>query len=335
MGVDLRLNVSVTLREGTVWADAGHEVVMRQLTLNPDLLAAVKSTVKKSSAPSVSETPAELTVKGKDFMVVWNREDGNLSSLVYSRQPIFEGAHFQAFRAPTDNDKSFGNWLAKDWTKNRIDSPVVKCDRLDYRELGNALEVISLQTYSYLDGSISVESTYTVYGDGTIDLSQSYDRHGNLPELPRLGSVFIAPATLDNVEWLGYGPAENYPDRLEASSIGRWKAKTVDLYTHYPRPQDSGNLESVAQIALFDSKGKGLCVTALTSTFSASAIPYSVEDIYAVSHDCDLTESGHTYLSLDAAVLGLGNSSCGPGVLKKYAIAPGRHILNVRFTPLK
>lgn len=332
---DLRLNVSVTLREGTLWADAGHEVVMRQLALNPSLLSAVMTEVKDSATPSVSETQSELAVKGENFEAVWNRKDGNLSSLVYNGQPVVEGSHFQAFRAPTDNDKSFGNWLAKDWTKNRIDSPEVKCERLDYRQIGKTIVVSSLQTYSYLDGSIEVESTYTVYGDGTIDLSQSYDRQGNLPELPRVGSVFIAPKTLDNVEWLGYGPVENYPDRLEASSIGHWNAKTSDLYTHYPRPQDSGNLESVAQVSITDNKGKGLCVTALDSTFSASAIPYSVEDIYAVSHNCDLTDSGHTYLSLDAAVMGLGNSSCGPGVLKKYAIAPGRHILNVRLSPLK
>ena len=28
----------------------------------------------------------------------------------------------------------------------------------------------------------------------------------------------------------------------------------------------------------------------------------------------------YVYVHLDAAVMGLGNSSCGPGVLKKYTI---------------
>lgn len=253
----------------------------------------------------------------------------------YNGKKILEGSHFQAFRAPTDNDKSFGNWLAKDWTKNRIDSPAVKCESLKWSENDGKITVTAVQKYSYAEGAINVESDYTLYGDGTIDLTQTYTPEGSLPELPRLGSAFVADKTFDTVEWFGYGPVENYPDRLEASRIGRWRNAVDKQYVHYPRPQDSGNLESVAEIAILDKAGKGLRVTALEKPVSASALPYSVEDIYAVSHDCDLTKSGNTYLNIDAAVMGLGNSSCGPGVLKKYAIPHGKHELKVRITPVK
>ena len=58
-------------------------------------------------------------------------------------------------------------------------------------------------------------------------------------------------------------------------------------------------------------------------------------DIYGASHDCDLRPSGAVYLCVDAAVLGLGNSSCGPGVLKKYAIEKVPHTLRVRISPLR
>lgn len=332
---DLRLNVAVTLRDNSLWADAGHELVMRQLELNPDLMAAVNTVVTRSAKPRIAETTDKITVSGKNFEAAWDKESGNLSGLAYKGKRILDGSHFQAFRAPTDNDKSFGNWLAKDWTKNRIDSPAVKCVSISVKEQEDRGIVTSRQEYSYAYGKIVVESAYTVYGDGTIDLEQTYIREGNLPELPRLGSVFIAGKEYDKVNWLGYGPAENYPDRLEASSIGKWSANAGDLYTHYPRPQDSGNLESVAEIAIADKSGNGLLVTALESPFSASALPYSVEDIYAVGHDCDLQKGDNIYLSLDAAVMGLGNSSCGPGVLKKYSIPPGNHSLKVRFSPLK
>ena len=332
---DLRLNVAITLKDRTDWADAGHEIVMRQLALNDNLVAQVKRTPKTGGSLKASETAALLTVSGKNFSAGWSRESGNLASLTYNGRQILDGSHFQAFRAPTDNDKSFGNWLAKDWTKNKIDSPAVKCDALDWKEVADGITVTAKQTYSYLSGSIGVESVYTVYGDGTMDLTQTYTPEGTLPELPRLGSVFVADKAYDRVEWFGYGPTENYPDRLEASSIGRWNKDVDDMYVHYPRPQDSGNLESVAEIAIVDKAGRGLRVTALDTPISASALPYSVEDIYAVSHDCDLEKSGKVYLSLDAAVMGLGNSSCGPGVLKKYAIAPGQHQLKVRFTPVK
>lgn len=47
---------------------------------------------------------------------------------------------------------------------------------------------------------------------------------------------------------------------------------------------------------------------------------YTAQDLYKETHDCDLKPRPEVILSMDAAVLGLGNSSCGPGVLKKYAI---------------
>lgn len=332
---DLRLNVSVTLKDKTDWADAGHEIVMRQLALNDNMLAAVKRDAKVTKGMKVDESAGMLSVNGKNFSASWNRETGNLASLSYNGKKILEGSHFQAFRAPTDNDKSFGNWLAKDWTKNRIDSPAVKCESLKWSENDGKITVTAVQKYSYAEGAINVESDYTLYGDGTIDLTQTYTPEGSLPELPRLGSAFVADKTFDTVEWFGYGPVENYPDRLEASRIGRWRNAVDKQYVHYPRPQDSGNLESVAEIAILDKAGKGLRVTALEKPVSASALPYSVEDIYAVSHDCDLTKSGNTYLNIDAAVMGLGNSSCGPGVLKKYAIPHGKHELKVRITPVK
>lgn len=332
---DLRINVVVTLREKTAWADAGHEIVARQLELNDGMLAAVKSEPDTRGKITVAATDDFLKVEGKNFSAAWNRQSGNLSSLSYGGKEIVSGSYFQAFRAPTDNDKSFGNWLAKDWTRNRIDSPEVKCDRFDWREIGNRVEVTSVQTYGYTAGNIVVKSTYTIYPDGNIDLEQTYTRSGELPELPRLGSAFVVSPAYDRVDWFGYGPFETYPDRRQAASIGEWSRNVEEMYVHYPRPQDSGNLEKVARISLLDNAGRGLKVTALDTLISASALPYSVNDIASVSHDCDLKPSGNIYLNLDAAVLGLGNSSCGPGVLKKYAITPGDHMLHVRFSPVK
>ena len=91
--------------------------------------------------------------------------------------------------------------------------------------------------------------------------------------------------------------------------------------------EDNGNHEDCSYIELTNKNGKNaLQVIAVGDTpLSFSALPYSVADLYAARHDFELKQSGnpnlrYTYFSLDCAVLGLGNSSCGPGVLKKYAI---------------
>jgi beta-galactosidase len=74
-------------------------------------------------------------------------------------------------------------------------------------------------------------------------------------------------------------------------------------------------------VELKTKKGKKIRVEAVDGTFSFSALPYSAQYIASKSHDYELKEEeGKTFLSIDCAVMGLGNSSCGPGVLKKYAI---------------
>ena len=80
-------------------------------------------------------------------------------------------------------------------------------------------------------------------------------------------------------------------------------------------------------------KGKILRIESVDQTFSFSALPYSAQYLASKTHDYELEDQGHTYLSIDCAVMGLGNSSCGPGVLKRYTIdAKQRHQLKIRIT---
>ncbi len=339
---DVRLNLSIQLKNDCDWAKAGHEVAMEQLAIQDNLMQVAQSEIKPGGKLTVYEKEGTLAITGKNVSVEWNEADATLKGLFYRGKRIFftdedtPASYFQAFRAPVDNDKGFGNWLAKDWEKNGLHAPRVSSTELTWKQPAeDRVEVKAVQRYSYVAGSILVTSLYTVYGDGAMDLKQTYLPEGTLPELPRLGSAWIADSSLSNFCWYGLGPDENYPDRQEASIIGWWKSTVDKQYTHYPRPQDSGNKESVVKLTLTDRKGAGVQVTAMEKPFSASALPYSVNDIYKISHDCDLQPREAVFLNLDAAVLGLGNSSCGPGVLKKYAIEKKEHTLHVRFSPSK
>lgn len=191
------------------------------------------------------------------------------------------------------------------------------------------------ERYGYTEGSITVAYDYTMDADGAVDLSVTYTPEGTLPTLPCLGNTFTMSKELRNISWYGRGPLDTYPDRKEASSIALWNSTIDNQYVHYPRPQYNGNHEDVAYVSLTDNKGKGWVITTEGTPFSFTALPYSTQQLCNTSHDCDLKEENHIYLSIDAAVLGLGNSSCGPGVLKKYTIPVKPHTLKLRFTPIK
>lgn len=330
---DLRLHLSIRLRQDALWADKGHEVVATRLTLNDNRIR--PAAIGKGSQPTVTDNGAAVTVNANGVTAEWDTASGRLKRIAKRGRTLVYGLDVNIFRAPTDNDKSFGNWLAKDWANHRIDSPAVTCDTMAWSLTPEAVELTTHHTLDCASGSVGVDTHYVMYGDGTIDLTQTYTPAGSLPELPRLGCSLRADKRFDTVRWMGYGPFESYPDRREAAEIGEWTSTVREQYTHWPRPQDSGNREEVTDISLTDKSGSGLRVTALAAPFSASALPYAVADLMAATHDCDLRESNFVHLNLDAAVMGLGNSSCGPGVLKKYAVAHGPHTLKVRISTLK
>ena len=307
---DVRLNISVTLKNDASWAKAGHEIMHSQFVLNDKLATAFKA--------------AELK-KNKD------------ADIEAAKQWI-ENVKPRFFRAPTDNDKGFGNWIAKDWKRNRLDSAeIVENEPVKAtRNTDGTVSVKASYTCKYIKGSIRTDYSYTVDANGSVDFKATYTPSGELPPLPCVGNTFVMPASYTNISWYGMGMLDTYPDRLEAACIGRWNSTVDKQYVHYPRPQDSGNHEQVAELTLTDSKGNGWKVTTESGKpFSFSALPYSDMQLYNTAHDCDLKVEDHVYLNINAAVMGLGNSSCGPGVLTKYAIKQQPYSLHLRFTKIK
>mgnify|MGYP001712378457 CR=1 FL=1 len=190
-----------------------------------------------------------------------------------------------------------------------------------------------------MSGGENMKVTYIHHSSFLVETDENYFLfdyfEGELPELPRLGLNFMLGEQYGNISWYGRGPIESYPDRKEATYIGRWESTLEEQYTPYPRPQDGGNHEEVTDLRLTDHRGHGIRISAIDTPFSFSALPYTAEDLAGATHDCELVPRKQVVVSIDAAVLGLGNSSCGPGVLKKYAIEKKKeHRLRVRISPL-
>ncbi|MBS1349250.1 MAG: DUF4981 domain-containing protein [Bacteroides sp.] len=334
---DLRLTISFILKRDALWAKAGHEVAWEQFCIQEGAL--LSSKLENRGRLKVRADEEHLSISGSGFSIQWEKNaTGSLTSLTYhGKEMLAHPADFplqpvtQAFRAPTDNDKSFGNWLAKDWSLHQMDNPRISLDSFKHEVREDGAVIVRVQTRNrYKEGMIVTKFLYTILSDGTIDLKTTFQPQGILPELPRLGIAFCLSSDYNTFIWQGRGPQDNYPDRKTSAAVGLWKGSVADQYVHYPRPQDSGNKEEVCRLMLTDRHGKGIRVDAVEDVFSASALHYTAQDLYKETHDCNLKPRSEIILSLDAAVLGLGNSSCGPGVLKKYAIDKKEHTLHIR-----
>ena len=325
------LNVSFHLKDKTIWADKNYEIAFEQIELKTQnsFVSTNNSSVKFKE---IINSEDFIEIQGRNFSAIFDKNLGTFYSLKYAGKEMLVSAPiFQGYRAPTDNDAGFGNWLAKDWRNNGLDSlkrMVISSEIVSQNESEITIKAV---TESFAaKGKIIHECLWTVKGNGEIDATNHFTPEGDLPELPRLGVAMALSGDLRNYEYYGRGPYENYVDRKESCPIGIYRSTVAEQYVPYPHPQETGNREEIRWLKLTDKKGKGLMFTCLSGTMSGSALHFTTDDLDKATHAYKLVPREEVILSLNAAMLGLGNSSCGPAVLKKYAVEKKTHTLTYR-----
>ena len=200
-------------------------------------------------------------------------------------------------------------------------------------ETRNSIHLASIVDYEAVGGEFTHIVDWQIRPDGTILSHNHFKASGDLPPLPRIGVVMGIASEFDQLSWFGRGPHENYRDRKSSAAIGWWKSTVAGQYVPYPRPQETGNKEAVRWLTLAGADGFGLAITSGQEPFAFSALHYTAGDLEEARHPSELSPRDAVVLSLDAAHSGLGNSSCGPGVLERYAVLPGEHKLSYAIHP--
>ncbi|MDR2936546.1 MAG: DUF4981 domain-containing protein [Rikenellaceae bacterium] len=341
---EYHFRLSYRLREAAQWTEAGHEFASEQFFIAGRTPSAGNKSTTVVRTLKTTETDGTLTIAGRGFSQVWSLRRGSLVSwkangkeLLATPSDLPPQPFFQGWRAPIDNDKGFGNWLADDWKKAGLDSLKHTVDAVHWTQTDpKKVEIDITATYTARSGgSFTHRARYVVWADGSMETDQWFDPKGTLPDLPRLGVGLVLDGALENVEWYGRGPHENYVDRKRSAYIGVWKSTATDMYVPYPRPQECGHREDTRMVRLTDKQGNGLEINSTNDVFSFSALHFSAWDLAAKGHACDLVPRPEIVLSIDAAHLGLGNSSCGPGVLMKYTVPKTAHELHLEFKPIR
>ncbi len=331
-GADYWLRLSFHTRVSAPWAEAGHEVAWEQM--KADVATPPVPAFRTDGLPAVTLTDEGDTVRvtGVDFTATFRRTAGTLVSLTYGGREILASATddpagpiLQAYRAPTDNDAGFGKWLARDWKQAGLDKLHRAVESFVVSQ--PVVHLVCVETVARsaaANGSFVHRATWTVRGDGSIGLDNRFEPAGDLPPLPRIGVVLRVAPELENLRWYGHGPHENYSDRKRCAPVGLWTGSVAGQYVPYARPQETGNKEGVRWLTLTDASGAGLLVVAEEQPMAATALHFTAADLDAANHTNELKPRPEVVLSLDARQCGLGNGSCGPGVLERYAVPATR-----------
>lgn len=323
------------LNEDKPWAKAGYVQAEVQLPVKSPKAFAPLSVAPSGNVSLISEDEVS-TVKGPGFEVAFNNETGSIQSLTYGNQEIItpgNGPVLNALRAPVDNDTwDRGKWWqlglndlrhkVLDYkTRVREDGAVILSYTVEsqapnaYKIVGGGESGVYTVTpgreFGPDDFKFTTNQIWTVYPDGSIELESAISSNEPNQILPRLGYAMTLPAELSNYTYYGRGPVNNYNDRKTSQKIGLYKSTVADQFVPFPKPQEMGNREELRWNALTDAAGNGIQFVALNGTMSASALPWTDNEMTAAAHPYQLPESKGTFLHIDKKVTGLGGASCG------------------------
>lgn len=319
------------LAKGTILAK---EEFLLKKTITPTLLKTTNSIL------TIKQSPTTLSIWGDDFIITFNTDTGNISSYQYKGQPLIVHSNMPNFwRAVTDND--FGNEMPKRlavW-KTASQNRVLKSVTQSSKGGDNLSDLIVTFAYELpdIDGQVLVQ--YHVYANGTIEVKIKMLKIGNdLPELPRLGTQLVLNKNLNQVEYYGRGPHENYEDRKTSAFLGTYKTMVADMLTQYIRPQENGNRCAVRWATFQNDKGIGLKIIG-SPIFNFSAHHQSLEDfdsglVKQQTHTNDLKKRPYVFLNIDYKHTGVGgDDSWGAKPLDKYLLLPKLYAFSYFIVP--
>ncbi len=258
-GEEYHLTVHLISNDARSLLPVGHEYASEQFEL-PNLAGAAKQAKSPRGKVKLKQNANLLTISGKGFAYGFNPETALLSSINYGEgELMLKPMEPNFWRAPTDND--FGNYM-QDWAAVWHDAGSNR-RLLDFStEKQGRGSVIVTADYAFDDASGNEvarwSATYTINAAGELHVSNSFDRQADLPALPRLGMNLELIRPLDQVEWFGRGPFENYSDRKLAAHVGIYQNKVEDHYVAYMRPQENGYKTDVRWLSLIDDKQSGI-----------------------------------------------------------------------------
>ncbi|WP_207532119.1 glycoside hydrolase family 2 TIM barrel-domain containing protein [Desertivirga arenae] len=324
-GAEYRLMLQARTRESSLWSEQGHRAAWEQFLL-PDTHPQVSLPAsKKAPSLKLTDEDRQVHVAGEGFKLSFDRGSGKISLLQYGNKVFIRdaanGLEFNLYRAMIDNDHT-GDWGTEyDTRKFGFDSLKFELEDLQTKKTGRNQVLISTRTkaISRSGYKVGLEINYLISGNGKIDVDATFKPDTTSLFLPRLGMRMLLEEGLDQVEWYGRGPHENYIDRKESAAFGRYSRKVSEMVEQYEKPQAMGNREEVRWVKLSGSDSDGIVIKA-KDHFSFSALPYTDQDLGTAAHLYQLKPRKETVLSLDYKQMGLGNGSCGPIQLPQYLV---------------
>ncbi|KQO48270.1 MULTISPECIES: glycoside hydrolase family 2 TIM barrel-domain containing protein [unclassified Frigoribacterium] len=284
----LALTLDVSTAHDTVWAEAGNVLAQHQLTLTRD-----------------TPSPATPSSVGRPVGA-----DGRFVHSLLAAAP-----RLNLWRALVDNDTSFF-----------LDQRFVRTGFFELTEESVSVEDVP-------SGAVLIRTRYrTAFSEEVVhaqritqvaadefDFVESVQLPEGTADGLRVGVEFELAGTFDDLEWVGLGPWENYPDRQSSALLGRWTSTIDDAAVPYVLPQENGGRGDVRTMRLTGPAGE--VTTTHDSPLQLTVSRHTTQELEAATHWWKLPASRKTIVQLDIAHRGLGTAQLGPDTPREFRLS--------------
>jgi beta-galactosidase len=348
-GAVYHLTIGCSTRADLLWAESGHEVAWEQFSM-PFLEIPAQAVISTSLLTAEREGKF-LKLSGDGFAYAIDTTSGRIASILLDgKELVRQGPLVNVWRAPLANDldswnfwhtemghvtEGMGKESANGWRSIGLDQLVQDVDQFHTEIQSQRADIwieASLHAMNFTTG-FKVHYHYTISGSGEIKISTRVSPRGNMTKwIPKLGLQMELSEDMQQVDWLGRGPFENYPDRKTGARVGRYSTTVEENYVPYIIPQDYGNRTDTYWCQLTDSSGKGLLISS-DELFNFSAQKYSTENLDRAHYPFQLKEEPGVTLNMDHRVTGVGGTALS--VLNPYRVLPGDYEFSFTIKPVK
>ena len=340
---EVMLNVDFTIKQAEPLMDAGQRIAYVQLPIHEVTPQAAELPHDKTKFSIKQAKQGPLTIAGDGVEIAFDGKTGFMTSYVVNGISILgEGGTLKPnfWRAVTDNDMGAGlQQRLKVWR-----NPVMNLTSLavDKKASGKS-QVTIVARYDMPEVHARLTLAYEIHVGGAMCVTQGIafdDSYTELPEMLRFGMVMEMPYQMDNSEFYGRGPVENYADRRYSQRLGIYRQTADEQFYPYIRPQETGTKGDIRWWSQTNSSGNGIKVTA-DKPFFASALHYDIAmldegDQKHQRHPSELTKSTFTVLTLDAEHCGVGGiDSWGARPLEQYRLPTIDRTCTFTITPIE
>ncbi len=286
-GVEYFVNFEVKTKEQELLVPIGHIIAYDQFEL-PVKVDAKAYTAQNGPKLNISENDGIVSISSSKINFVLDTKKGLVTSYKVDGYEYFNeefGIQPNFWRGPNDND--YGNGAPKRlqvWKQSSKNFNVVDYKawqdgnnvniNVDYLLAAGNHYIINYKIYP--SGIVRVEANFTALLKDEEKIAKSEaellataspqakmdKKKKEVIEVPRIGVRFRLPLELDNIQYFGRGPEENYIDRNKGTLVGIYKSKAEDMYYPYVRPQENGHHTDTRWLTATTSNGKGILIKA-------------------------------------------------------------------------